>query len=154
MKLIYRCYADHNYNQHSSRIQCVHCTRLKFEAVGTDVEDDVLLANVASIKKKKKLKKTPERKRKSAKANQCRQILPWKGKLSNESQVGTSLYYFWELIDMDILEEIEAQSKWFAVWSDLTKPLSQSIEELRRFMSITFLMPIYRLPQTRMKNEE
>lgn len=118
-----------------------------------DTEDELPLADISNQRNMKK-PKTKEKRTvtwKSGKARQIRPILPWKGQLpSGPEVIGTPLSYFRKFIDKDILEHIVEQSNLYALQSDLARPLALSMQELERFIGITFLMSIYGLPRTRM----
>lgn len=118
-----------------------------------EAEDMRPLADITNQRNRKKTKQKEKRNVtwKSGKARQIRPILPWKGQLPDGPEiVGTPLFYFRKLIDRDILEHVVEQSNLYALQTDLARPLTLSVEELERFIGVTFLMSIYGLPRTRM----
>ncbi|KAK9743654.1 hypothetical protein QE152_g8448 [Popillia japonica] len=102
-----------------------------------DTEDELPLAKFFDKPKKKSKKQKRRVKWTSTKARKIRPIYSWKGQLPPSAEtISSPMRYFRQLVE---------QSNLYPLQRDITRPLSLCVEELERFIVITFYMSIYGL---------
>uniref|UniRef100_A0A0K0EC23 DDE_Tnp_1_7 domain-containing protein n=1 Tax=Strongyloides stercoralis TaxID=6248 RepID=A0A0K0EC23_STRER len=79
-------------------------------------------------------------------------IPTWKGCMPPPciDEPGTPLFYFKQMISENLLNNIVDQSNLYAIQKNVNKPLGLTLSELEKFIGITMLMSIYKLPRTHM----